>query len=120
MSFRRRLLNLARTEWGDVLRRLRSGSDRGPSTWSHEAPRGEHEPVTAAPAVPDHVARWYGNLELPVGASAEDVKRAYRRLVRRYHPDRHARDPGRVAVATQLSQELREAYEGLLDYLTKG
>ena len=32
-------------------------------------------------------------------------------------PDHHARDPGRAAIATKLSLELREAYEGLLTYL---
>jgi curved DNA-binding protein CbpA len=31
----------------------------------------------------------YRTLGLPVGAGGDDVKRAYRRLVRSYHPDLH-------------------------------
>lgn len=121
MSVGRRLLKLARTELGDVFRRFRPG--REPSHRYDVPPFDDGLNSRAAAgeaAVPDHVARWYGNLELAVGASAEEVKAAYRRLVRRYHPDRHAKDPGRAALATKLSQELREAYEGLMTYLGEG
>ena len=121
MSIGRRLLKLARTELGDVLRRFRHGSDDGHPKWSTRSHDPEAPPPPPrVPNVPDHVVRWYGNLELPVGSSAEEVRTAYRHLMRRYHPDRHARDPGRAAVATALSLELREAYEGLMDYLSVG
>lgn len=121
MSVGRRLWKLARTEIGDVMRRFRPGPDEGPERWSVPSKDPPPEPSPPpAPTVPDHVARWYGNLELPLGASAAEVKAAYRRLVRRYHPDRHAHDPRRAAVANELSQELRDAYEGLMDYLSVG
>ena len=119
MSLGRRLFDLARTEFGDMLRRLRHPSHEHPTLegWPNETPFEKPSSSRSTPDVPENVARWYGNLELPIGAPANEVKAAYRRLVRRYHPDHHARDPGRAAIATKLSLELREAYEGLLTYL---
>lgn len=66
------------------------------------------------------VRRWYANLELPYGAPADEVRAAYRRLMRRYHPDRHFNDADAQRVATELSQALRRAYEGLLGHLGAG
>ena len=61
--------------------------------------------------------RWYARLELAPGASAEDVRRQFRSLMRKYHPDRFAGDSSNEAVATRLSQDLAVAYEGLLEHL---
>ncbi|MEO1368864.1 MAG: DnaJ domain-containing protein, partial [Acidobacteriota bacterium] len=44
----------------------------------------------------------YARLELEPGADAEAVDRAWRRLVRVYHPDRFANDPDRFERATRL------------------
>jgi curved DNA-binding protein CbpA len=66
--------------------------------------------------VPEQIRRYYANLELPVGATADEVKSAYRRLIRRYHPDRH-REPSAQRAAAELARELRNAYEGLLRFL---
>jgi curved DNA-binding protein CbpA len=59
------------------------------------------------------VRQYYANLELPFGASLEEVKHAYRRLMRQYHPDKHQEDPARRQLATQLSQKLSVAYNEL-------
>lgn len=63
--------------------------------------------------------QWYANLELEPGASAEDVRKAYRSLMQRYHPDRHRADPARLEAATQLARSLTEAYEALLTHLER-
>lgn len=60
---------------------------------------------------------WYARLELPFGAPADDVRRAFRALMRRYHPDRFTGDSEQEELATRLSQELTVAYEGLLEHL---
>jgi len=65
------------------------------------------------------IRRYYANLELPIGASLAEVKAAYRRLMRRYHPDLHQADGEKAAVATRLAQELRTAYEGLVAHLER-
>ena len=53
----------------------------------------------------------YALLGLAPGASASDIKRAYRRLARRYHP---GINPGDRA-AESLYQRISEAYETLVD-----
>ncbi|MFO0692061.1 MAG: J domain-containing protein [Polyangiales bacterium] len=63
--------------------------------------------------------QWYANLELPPFASLDEVRKAYRDLMKRYHPDRHATDPERQRIATELAQSLTRAYESLTAYLEK-
>ena len=67
----------------------------------------------------DQLNQYYANLELEPGASLKEVKSAYRRLMRRYHPDRHAKDPAKVRLANELSQQLRVAYEALREHLKR-
>lgn len=61
----------------------------------------------------------YANLELEPGATAADVRRAYRTLMQKYHPDKHRGDAERLAAATKLTQSLTEAYETLLQHLDR-
>lgn len=57
--------------------------------------------------------RWYRTLELSPGASYEEVRRSYRRLVAKYHPDRYASDPAKYEAATEVARKITEAHEGL-------
>lgn len=61
--------------------------------------------------------RWYRTLELEPGADLQQVRRAYRRLMKQYHPDRFANDPDKLKVATEVTRKLTEAYNGLMRYL---
>jgi curved DNA-binding protein CbpA len=63
--------------------------------------------------------QYYANLELPFGADLDQVKQAYRRLMRQYHPDKHHADAARRQLATQLSQKLTVAYNELSKVLRK-
>ncbi len=56
----------------------------------------------------ESLAEYYRRLELPVTASSADVKRAYRRLRARYHPDRHK---GREASVEPAFKRIQEAFE---------
>ena len=57
---------------------------------------------TAAKKDPrDHLSVDYETLEVAFGAPMSDVKRAYKRLIQRHHPDRFASDPRRQAAATR-------------------
>ncbi len=55
---------------------------------------------------------YYEILGVPKNASAEDIKRAYKELVKKWHPDLHSSDK---AKAEEKFKELREAYEVLSD-----
>ena len=60
-------------------------------------------------------AGYYANLELSPGASYPEIKTAYRRLLREYHPDKHAQDPNKSKTAEHISKGLNEA----MDYFEK-
>lgn len=61
--------------------------------------------------------RWYRTLEVEPGADLKTVRRAYRKLLLQYHPDRFANDPEKLQVATEVTRKLTEAYNGLSMHL---
>ena len=75
-------------------------------------------PPPPAPAEDPVLAKYYANLELPYGANLEEVKAAWKRLMKQYHPDRHAQDPAKREVANALCAQLTHAYKELEKSLT--
>ena len=63
------------------------------------------------PAPPDELRLAYAALEVPYGADFATVRKSYRALMRKYHPDRHAGSPDKQKAATELAQKLTLAYE---------
>jgi curved DNA-binding protein CbpA len=47
------------------------------------------------------------------------VKSAYRKLMRKYHPDLHAGNPQKQKAATELSMRVTSAYNALSTHLEK-
>jgi len=57
---------------------------------------------------------------VPYGANLQTVKQAYRRMMRKYHPDLHSGHPEKQKVATELTQALTHAYNELENALKAG
>ena len=57
------------------------------------------------------LASYYANLELNYGASRDQVRAAWKRLMKKYHPDLHAEDPEKRRIANELTAELTNAYQ---------
>ena len=100
----------------EILRRRRERAARRAAGLPEDAPR---EPEKVRSPAEQQLAQYYANLELPNGASLEDVRKAYREMMRRYHPDKHVGDPERHKAATELAQSLTRAYTVLLATLEK-
>jgi len=60
--------------------------------------------------VTDHLGRAYATLGLPFGSSPKRIKRRYRLLVRRWHPDQFATDPVGRMEATDRLVHINRAY----------
>jgi DnaJ-domain-containing protein 1 len=100
------------------------GAAAGPSP-TEPRPKAAEEPPPASAAgrargpqiASKAIEQYYANLEVEVGSDLETIKRAYRRLMRKYHPDKHANDPVKYKAATELAQSLTRAYMELKKHL---
>ena len=106
----------ARREREEELRRIREEAERVSAGVGYEgaAPRGSRTQGRPSEgggsAAGDSLAEYYAQLEVPVGADFSEVRAAYRRLMRKYHPDRFENDPSKAATATELTKKLSHAY----------
>lgn len=67
----------------------------------------------------DQLAAYYKVLNLPYGAGYDEVKKSYRQLMRKYHPDRHVGNPKKQKAATELSMRVTQAYNAIEEHLKK-
>jgi DnaJ-domain-containing protein 1 len=63
------------------------------------------------PLPPNELRKDYELLGVSFGAPFEEVRKAYRSLIRTHHPDVHGRDKGATDRATSRSQEINESFQ---------
>ena len=61
--------------------------------------------------------KYYRILDLHTSASEQEVKQAYRELVKVWHPDRFAHDVKLQKRAEEKLKEINDAYQRIVDYL---
>jgi hypothetical protein len=89
------------------------GGDRGfRETGSDFGPAGN----TGLP--PEELRPDFAELGLPFGASAEECKAAYKKLLKIHHPDHHAGHPGNFQKATAKSARINAAYDRIEKWRT--
>lgn len=79
--------------------------------------RANEPPPKAEPTQDEKLAGYYANLEIPNGSDLETVKKAYRNLMKRYHPDNFAGNPEKQKIATEIAKGLNKAYRELEKHL---
>ncbi len=82
-------------------------------------PTSRAAPPPPSPSHSDEIRRAYAALEVPQGSNFETVRKSYRTLMRKYHPDRHVQTPEKQKAANELSQKLGAAYKLLEKQLRK-
>lgn len=129
MSLWDRLSRLAKSEISHAAERvretvdeLRSGERATKRHADAEAAEAEVEAATSRRSAqgsrwPREIRQAYAALELPLGADRAEVKKAYRDLMRRYHPDKHQKDRDRERIANELTVRIRESYNLLNAWL---
>ena len=66
----------------------------------------------------DPLAKYYANLEIPVGSDQAIIKNAWKKQLKKYNPDLHCSDPEKKMIAENLTRQLNEAYRILnLEFL---
>ncbi len=110
----KRLFDIAKANWGDWRERQNASSNPSRPNFT-EQNFSEQESWSPPPRdeQSDRLAGFYANLELQPGASQDEVKKAWRRLMKQYHPDLHSQDPQKKRVAEELTRRLTEAYHTL-------
>ncbi len=81
--------------------------------------RAGHHRAAPAAGQPDEIARAYANLDCPAGADLKTVREAWKRLMKKYHPDRFASEPKKRESATKLTALLNESYQKLETHLKR-
>ena len=116
----KRLGASARRNLNQMLDRVDEFEKRGGVTrLIEDSRRMSQQVLLGAPYDGKSLASYYANLEVEMGADQATIKRSYRRLMRKYHPDKHSGDPERERLATEICQELTRAYDTVMAHLAR-
>ncbi len=114
--------------WEELEEYLRTGRNSPRPKETAGRDRREDRPGRASPAGPGGAGKAavnealrpdYANLQVAFGAPFEEVRRSYKRLLQRYHPDRFAGDPEKQRTATLITQRIIDSYRRISQEVKK-
>jgi hypothetical protein len=95
-------------DWGAAGPGRNAGAGGKTGSGRNTGSRGDSRAVQP---VPESLRPDFAELGLPFGASADDCKTAYKRLLKLHHPDRHAGHAGNMKKATEKSARINVAFD---------
>jgi DnaJ-domain-containing protein 1 len=101
------LSSLTDEELTAEIERRRRAAERGETA----EPRRPASSPPRSSAADLEIVKAYAALEIPPGSDFTTVRKAYRALMRKYHPDRHTATPEKQKAANELAQKLTQAYD---------
>jgi hypothetical protein len=79
---------------------------------TRDSSRGADQQSARRPdRVDESLRQDYANLEVPFGSDIETVKRSYKTLMLKYHPDKHGGDPQQQKIALEITKKINESFE---------
>ena len=94
-----------RDAWEELDEYMRGGSGARTSRTERQETRRRQPPVD------ESLRQDYAILEVPFGAGIETVRKSYKSLMLRYHPDKHAGDPEELRIALEITKKINESFE---------
>ena len=91
--------------WDELDDYMRGGTGKaGSRTEGHSSSRPK-------PSVDESLRQDYANLEVAFGADIETVRKSYKSLMLKYHPDKFTADPEKQRVALEITKKINESFE---------
>ncbi len=100
---------------GGASSQSRAGADR-----SSSGPRRGPSRSSGPSGPPLSLKKDFANLELQFGATLEQARAAHRKLIRAYHPDRHASNPDKYRIANEITQRINYSYQRIKQFYEHG
>lgn len=94
--------------WEELNEYINTGANRRTGS---SGPRSSGEKAGLPRPADKSLRRDFANLEVPFGADMEEVRKSYKRLMLKYHPDRHAGDPEKQRIALEIAKKINESFE---------
>jgi DnaJ-domain-containing protein 1 len=88
-----------------------SSSSSSSSSSSRSGKRSARNPFARKDT---QLVEYYKVLDLQIGATHDEIKTSYRKLMRKYHPDRHVGAPQKQKAATELTMRVTQAYNEIM------
>ena len=104
----KRIFKIAQAELNDLVRKNKFFKNYVSSDKTINFQEQSEYKDTFSP--PDPLAKYYANLEIPVGSDQAIIKNAWKKQLKKYHPDLHCSDPEKKMTAENLTRQLNEAY----------
>ena len=104
----KRILKIAQAEFSDLLRKKKFFENHVSSDQTINFQEQSECKDTYSPS--DPLSKYYANLEIPGGSDQITIKSAWKKQLKKYHPDLHCSDPEKKMIAENLTRQLNEAY----------
>ena len=104
----KRIFKIAQSELNDLVQKNKIFKNYVSSDKTINFQEQSEYKNTCSPA--DPLAKYYANLEIPCGSDQITIKSAWKKQLKKYHPDLHCSDPGKKIIAENLTRQLNEAY----------
>ena len=104
----KRIFKIAQAELNDLVQKNKFFKNYVPHDKTNNFQEQTQNKNTYSPS--NHLAQYYANLEIPAGSDQVTIKNAWKKQLKKYHPDLHCSDPKKQMIAENISRQLNEAY----------